>query len=92
MQHVAIYNAAGRKAAQQLEREMRARLTYSRSLGSADAALRELQTRIDGQWSLRLDALMSEADAEQDALDVDQDRRADRACNGAIASFLQTLK
>jgi hypothetical protein len=92
MQHVAIYNAAGRRAAQQLEREMRARLTYSRSLGSADAALRDLQTRIDGQWSSRLDALMSEADAEQEALDVDQDRRAYRACNGAIAPFLQTLK
>lgn len=92
MQHVAIYNAAGRKAAQQLEREMRARLTYSRSRGNAEAALREMQARIDGQWSSRLDALMSEADAEQDALDVDQDRRAYRACNGAIASLLQTLK
>jgi hypothetical protein len=90
MQHVAIYNAAGRRAAQQLEREMRARLTRSR--GDANAALREMQARIDGQWSLRLDALVSLADAEQDALDADQDQRAYRVCNGAIAPFLQTLK
>lgn len=92
MQHVAIYNASAGRAALQLEREMRARLSYRRLHGNSDKALDELQNRIDTQWLPRLDALVSEADADQDALDVDQEHQAYRACNGAMAQLLQTLK
>ena len=92
MQHVAIYNAAARRAALQLERAMRAQLTYSPVRGNSDKEMGELQNRIETQWLPRLEALVSEADADQDALDVDQEEQARRACNGAMGRLLHTLK
>jgi hypothetical protein len=91
MQHVAIYNAATSRAAVQLEQEMRAQWSASRSRGTRDN-VHDLQTQVNDQWLPRLDALVAAADVEQEALDVDQERQAYRACNGEMAQFSTTIR
>jgi hypothetical protein len=89
MQHVAIYNLTGGRAASQLEREMRGKLSISRLRSDADK-VSDLQSQINERWLPRLDVLMAQGDAEQEALDVDQERAAQRACS-EIAQFMKTV-
>src|SRR4051794_5435651 len=82
MQHVAIYNLTGARAASQLEGEMRGKLIASRLGSDSDSdKMRHLQAQINERWLPRLDMLMAQGDAEQEALDVDQERAAQRACS-----------
>ena len=90
MQHVAIYNLTGGRAASQLEREMRGKLSVSRVRSDADK-VRDVQAQINERWLPRLDVLMARGDADQEALDIDQERAAQRACSTEIAQFMKTV-
>ena len=90
LQHVAIYNLTSGKAASQLEREMRGKLGVARLRADGDQ-VRDLQAQINERWLPRLDILMAQGDAEQEALDVDQERAVQRACSSEIAQLLKTV-
>jgi len=87
-QHAAIYNAAAARAAVQLGREMQIQLSVP--AGSRDAAsLRALHARVNGYWLARLDALLAQGNAEQEAIDALEPREAYLACGVDIAYFVR---
>ncbi len=91
MQHVALYNAAADRAATQLEREMRGRLSLSRLLPDTDK-LRELQIQVTTRWLPYLDAMITQGDPDQFALDVHLQNVGYGACNGVLAQFVRAVR
>jgi hypothetical protein len=51
----------------------------------------DLQSQINERWLPRLDILMAQGDAEQEAFDVDQEHAAQRACNSEIAQLMKAV-
>jgi hypothetical protein len=90
LQHVVIYQTATSKAAVRLEREMRAQLSVALERDGESA--RRLQAEVYERWLPRLDALIAQSAAEHEALDVDQEARAYRACTTEIAQVIKNVR
>jgi hypothetical protein len=91
MQHAAIYNAAGARAALQLEREMQTQLRLPRDPRD-QSWLRDLHERVNGFWLARLNALLAEGNAEQQALDAVEPQEMYRACGIESAQFVRIAR
>jgi hypothetical protein len=91
MQHIAILHAAMNKAAVELEKEMRAQVTAPRDRNVRESA-RELHAQVGERWLPRLDMLVAQSNAEQEALDVGQETRAAQACRTEVAQVLRTVR
>jgi len=90
LQHVAIYNAAMTRAAVQVEREMRAQIIVPLERDGARAE--RLQAEVYERWLPRLEALVAQSAREHEALDVDQEARAHRACSSEIALVMKAVR
>ncbi len=92
MQHIAIYNAAVLRSAQQLELEMRSRFSERQLDGDSATLMRELQEEISQRWVVRLDALLARAEREHEALDAAEEQQAQSVCNGALAALINLIQ
>jgi hypothetical protein len=90
LQHVAIYQGAMSRAVVQLEREMRAQIIVP--LGRDGARAERLQAEVYERWLPRLESLVAQSAPEHEALDVDQEARAYRACTTEIAQVMKAVR
>ena len=65
---------------------------WTKDIKKAHYVARKLQAEINERWLSRLDALIAQSDPEQEALDVDQEARAYRACRSEIAEVIKAIR